>query len=284
MTRIVAVHGVGNYAPGHQPEAVSTARAGTWARHLASGLNLPAEEVDLKFAYYAHHLRQAQPTMQGPGDELGRLAIIDPEAAELVEKWLETLGLPQVTTQGRLAIPLRHAVEFVAKRFSLDGRLTQIFVARFFRELATYLRDPQSQERHAAREEVAASIKTHQPGVVIAHSLGTVVAYEALHAHPELQVDLLVTMGSPLALPHAVFQRLEPRPENDTGCLPPGVKRWVNIADRGDPVAIPRPLKKYFPGIDVDLEESIGLFDFHRASNYLQSSAVAAAMAPHVKQ
>ena len=35
----------------------------------------------------------------------------------------------------------------------------------------------------------------------MAHFLGTVVAYEALHAHPDLHVHLLVTLGSPLALP-----------------------------------------------------------------------------------
>ena len=33
------------------------------------------------------------------------------------------------------------------------------------------------------------------------HLLGTVVACEALHAHPDLHVYLLVTPGSPLALP-----------------------------------------------------------------------------------
>ena len=38
----------------------------------------------------------------------------------------------------------------------------------------------------------------------MAHFLGTVVAYEALHAHPDLHVYLLVTPGSPLALPGAI--------------------------------------------------------------------------------
>ena len=37
----------------------------------------------------------------------------------------------------------------------------------------------------------------------MAHFMGTVVAYEALHAHPDLHVYLLVTPGSPLALPGA---------------------------------------------------------------------------------
>jgi hypothetical protein len=36
-----------------------------------------------------------------------------------------------------------------------------------------------------------------QARIVIAHSLRTAAAYEALHAHPELQVDLLVTVGPP---------------------------------------------------------------------------------------
>jgi hypothetical protein len=35
----------------------------------------------------------------------------------------------------------------------------------------------------------------------MAHFLGTVVASEALHAHPDLHVYLLVILGSPLALP-----------------------------------------------------------------------------------
>ena len=37
----------------------------------------------------------------------------------------------------------------------------------------------------------------------MAHFPGTVVAHEALHARPDLHVHLLVTLGSPLALPGA---------------------------------------------------------------------------------
>ena len=35
----------------------------------------------------------------------------------------------------------------------------------------------------------------------MAHFPGTVAAYEALHARPDLHVYLLVTLGAPLALP-----------------------------------------------------------------------------------
>jgi pimeloyl-ACP methyl ester carboxylesterase len=116
--------------------------------------------------------------------------------------------------------------------------------------------------------------------VVIAHSLGTVVAYEALHAHPQLDVDLLVTLGSPLALPGAVFPRLQPPPAGGTGLRPANVGRWVNISDYGDPIAILRLLKTYFPGVDLDLTESVGLFDFHRAARYLSCASLAATLQP----
>jgi len=119
---------------------------------------------------------------------------------------------------------------------------------------------------------------------VIAHSLGAVVAYEALHAHPELQVDLLVTLGSPLALPGAVFDRLHPRPCSGIGRRPANVRNWVNISDYGDPIAILRPFTTYFPSVDLDLTESVGLFDFHRAARYLACASLAATLQPLLKR
>ncbi len=59
--------------------------------------------------------------------------------------------------------------------------------------------------------------------------------------------DLLVTLGSPLALPGAVFGRLQPRPALAVGLRPANVRRWVNISDNGDPIAIFRPLQNLLP-------------------------------------
>ncbi|MFE7812345.1 hypothetical protein ACFU5P_10295 [Streptomyces sp. NPDC057433] len=279
MSLIVGVHGVGNHVRGRAPEDVAAQRAGVWARNLAAGLGRPLAESEVAFAYYGHHLSRGLPVAQGPDD--GALEHLTPHEAALAAHWLEALDLPRATAQGRLAMPLRHAVEMVAKRFSLDGRLTRAFVALCFREVAAYLSAPDAPARLAAREEVAAVIAERRPRVVIAHSLGTVVTYEALHAHPELTVDLLITLGSPLALPHGVFHRLRPAPA-ERGVRPAGVARWVNVSDHGDPVAVLRPLASYFDGVDLDLEESVRLFDFHRAAGYLRSPAVAAALEPHL--
>ncbi|MPY63374.1 hypothetical protein [Streptomyces spongiae] len=154
---------------------------------------------------------------------------------------------PPATAQGRLAVPLRQLVSAISERLSLDGRLTRAFIATFFRDVTRYLGGPDDAARTAAREEVAGVISSTGAHVVIAHSLGSVVAYEALHAHPELDVDLFLTLGSPLALRHGVFDRLSPAPFTGTGERPPGVRRWVNLSDHGDIVAVPRPLKQRFP-------------------------------------
>ncbi|TWV53555.1 hypothetical protein FRZ03_09705 [Streptomyces misionensis] len=280
MSHIVAVHGVGNHTPGYSPEKIAADRGAVWAGQLAAGLGAEPAAVDLTFAYYAHQLRTGTPTAQGGADSA--LDHLGPDETRAIAQWVDALALPQATAQGRLAVPLRAAVDLVARRFSLDGRLTRLFVATFFREVTTYLSGPDAPVRTAAREQVASVIRAHRPSVVIAHSLGTVVTYEALHAHPDLQIDLLLTLGSPLALPHAVFHQLQPTPRDSQGIRPPGVGRWVNIADHGDPIAVLRPLKAYFPGIDLDLTESTGLFRLHGAAGYLGSAATAAAVAPYL--
>ncbi|MEU3752746.1 hypothetical protein AB0H17_08240 [Streptomyces olivoreticuli] len=257
------------------------------AEELATGLGVDPRQVPLTYAYYAHHLRRNRPVSQGT-DDLEQLEHEHPEAAYAIARWAEFLDeslkleLPSVTAQGRLAVPLRQLVSLVAERLSFDGRLTRAFVALFFREVGLYLRHHEDPARIAAREEVAAAIAAADARVVIAHSLGSVVTYEALHAHPELDIDLLLTLGSPLTLPHSVFDRLSPAPENGTGQRPAGVRQWVNLCDHGDIVAIPRPLKQRFPTLDLDLTDSIAPFDFHSAAPYLRSAAVAATVRPYL--
>lgn len=286
MTAIVAVHGVGHFLSTVPPEEIVTARSAVWAKDLATGLGTTAEYLPVTYSYYAHHLHRGRPVAQGT-DDLDALVCEHPDLTEGITHWAESLDEsldlklpPPATAQGRLAVPLRQLVAMISESLSLDGRLTHAFIAAFFRDVTRYLGDENGSTRAAAREEVASTIASTGARVVIAHSLGSVVAYEALHAHPELEVDLLLTLGSPLALRHGVFDRLSPAPVDGTGQRPPGVRRWVNLSDHGDIVAIPRPFKQRFPSVDLDLTDSIAPFDFHRASPYLRSAAVAATLAP----
>jgi hypothetical protein len=279
---IVGVHGVGHYDRHRAIDAVRAAYGADWAAHLATGLGVPADRLDVGFAYYAPQLHSGPTAHGGDPEELE-----DPLARELMQEWLDALAAPAAVTQGALTLPLRYAASWVAEKFSLDGQMTQLFIRVFFREVATYLRGDDDPVRLAAREEVANQIARYRPRIVIAHSLGTVVTYEALHAHPQLKVELLLTLGSPLALPRAVFDRLLPRPANGPagrhGARPEAIERWVNLADPGDPVAIPPHLARAFNGIALDLTDTVHAgFGFHNAKNYLSCAATAATLGPYL--
>ena len=86
------------------------------------------------------------------------------------------------------------------------------------------------------RAAVAAAIGPG-PAVVVAHSLGTVVGFEALHEPGGARVPLFVTLGSPLAMRAVVWPRVRPRPP----ATPERVGRWLNFWDRDD-IIVPRPI------------------------------------------
>jgi hypothetical protein len=285
--RIVAVHGVGNsFGAGisdTRREELRALKAAVWAGQLCGGLGAPADRIELDFAYYADKLVTG-PAAQGEQD--GEF-LDDPLAQEMLAAWAQELGVPGEVSQGHATVPLRALSSWVARRFDLAEGPLRVFLRILFREVATYLRADDAPERSAAREEVAARIARCRPQVVIAHSLGSVVAYEALHAHPELQPDLFLTLGSPLALPLVVFERLHPAPRPTTpapqGARLPGRTRWVNIADPGDPVAVPPHLARHFDGVALDHTAVISpLFHFHHATNYLRSATTAATLAPYL--
>ncbi|MFJ9422471.1 serine peptidase [Streptomyces sp. NPDC101249] len=284
--RITAVHGVGGSfgfgIPDAQREDLRALKAAVWARQLCGGLGVPPERIDLDFAYYADRL--ANQPAQGGDDGL----LDDPLAQEMLSSWAMQLGVPSEISQGHATVPLRALTTWVSRRYDLAEGPLRVFITMFFREVIAYLRAPDAPKRISAREEVAARIAQHRPRVVIAHSLGSVVAYEALQAHPELRPDLFLSLGSPLALPRVVFERLVPAPSRAEGASArgaalPGGTRWVNIADVGDPVAVPPSLSHYFNGIALDHSTTVGaLYRFHHAENYLHSAVTAATLAPYL--
>jgi pimeloyl-ACP methyl ester carboxylesterase len=117
------------------------------------------------------------------------------------------------------------------------------------RQLTRYFAEPEL--RTAARERVC-RVVGDDTRVVVGHSLGSVVAYEAICAHPEWRVHTFVTLGSPLGIRNLVFENLDPRPASaseratDVGAWPGSVTCWVNISDEGDVVALVKDLRPAF--------------------------------------
>ena len=281
MTTVVGVHGIGNYHhyadAGNSAESASAALSGEWAAALRRGLAarpVPAPAPRLRVAYYAHLLHRG--TAQGPDD----VRFLDDTEQDLLIALVDKHA-PAAIAQGRRTLRARAAADWITRR--LGDRALGLALT-FVREANAYLHS--DTRRQQARCAVAEAIARDRPRVVIAHSLGTVIAYETLWEHPELPVDLLLTLGSPLAMPGVIFELLHPAPVSGRGRRPPAVAAWANLADVGDIVAIPRTgLAPHFDGVTQDAPEIvIGERDFHSVSGYLAAAETAAALEPYLQR
>jgi len=107
-------------------------------------------------------------------------------------------------------------------------------------QVGRYLDD--SDRRRMIRERVRPVLLTAQrPLVVIAHSLGSAVALDAL-AEPRVHVDLLITAGSPLGheAVHDELSIAEDFPYDRVG-------GWINLVHVLDPIPLGRGLHPRFP-------------------------------------
>ncbi|MCB5183035.1 esterase/lipase family protein [Streptomyces antimicrobicus] len=95
----------------------------------------------------------------------------------------------------------------------------------------------------AMRETVRAQLAAAGGGplVVVGHSLGTIIAYEVLREERRRDVDLFVTVGSPLGITE--IQDLLVRPPAVPAC----VKAWCNASDLRDLVALDHWLRAEYP-------------------------------------
>lgn len=282
MSVVLAVHGVWNHRRRETPEQAAASLARSWQASLATGMrraNRTEPVPPVAVAYYADLLRR--PGRQGTDDDLDDLT---PDEAQFARDWLRHVGLPDGVAAGWSTIEVRQAVETLARARGLGAPATRWFVAGLFREVHAYLRTPENPARAAVRERVASAIAATDARIIVAHSLGSVVAYETLWAQPHFHIDMLVTLGSPLALPHAVFPKLDPAPRAGRGARPPGVRRWVNLADPGDIVAVPKGgISAAFDGVDIDEHTLISAFDFHKAANYLSHKRLAEILADRIE-
>ncbi len=119
--------------------------------------------------------------------------------------------------------------------------------------------------------------------VVVAHSLGSVVVYNALLHHADRAnwtVPLLITVGSPLAISaikEAIRNLGAPREQR----VPPNVREWFNAMDDRDVVALYPLDSEHFPLISdrpaivnkVDVDNNTD--NRHGISGYLGDQEVA---------
>ncbi|MEV5895419.1 trypsin-like serine peptidase [Nonomuraea fuscirosea] len=244
-----AKHLVFLHGRGHEecnPEEVRR----NWAAGLNCGLTraglatiVPA---DACFPFYGRRLVDAMRPLEAL-HRSPRVAVGDPvEAAapaagstrrlyeQLIVEAAARAGLPpaRATSLEGLSDAVHKGLSWLADTTDLD-RLT---IAAVFGDVAAYLDD--RRVREAVLDCVLQDMPRSGHLVLVSHSLGTVVAMDLLtRLDPAVEVDLLVTAGSPLGL-DSVFERLI----SGGPYRPDRVARWFNAWCPIDPVAIGCPL------------------------------------------
>lgn len=181
------------------------------------------------------------------------------------------------------------------ERVPLPWALKKIFLKAYLRDVHHYLFDvefgPPGRpavfiQKAIRRRLVSALAAPHvsTPHVVVAHSMGTVIAYDCLKRVAECPpIDGLITLGSPLGIDE-IQDRLRPEHTRHDG-FPRATLAgaWVNVTDRLDPVCA------FDPDIRNDFQAHgapiIGHVDVvnegawrHSLTKYLRRPAVRAAL------
>jgi hypothetical protein len=156
--------------------------------------------------------------------------------------------------------------------------VTERMLVWWLKQMAAYFSDPAI--RAAVQTRFAEAVD-RDVRVVVAHSFGSIVAYEALCAHPYWPVTDLVTLGSPLGAPHIVLDRLVPPPARCDGRLvgawPGAVHRWTNITDDADFLAVQPRLRLVYGERVVDIAIANGI-NAHQIERYLTAAETGSAI------
>ncbi|MER5938431.1 antibiotic ABC transporter ATP-binding protein [Streptomyces sp. NPDC001928] len=288
MARVVVVHGIGQEFLGPELMGRDVEPALRDGVRLAGGPRLEPQEVACAFYGNLYFEEGTRSLDIPPWDETD---VDEGLEVELLEAWWEQGARVDPEVLGPDAAGSRGPVGFGASRLLLSERvraaLDALSGSSFFakvsdrllifalKQVRRYMTEPDL--RHRVQARIAEEI-TEETRVLVAHSLGSVVAYEALCAHPEWPVTDFITLGSPLGMRSVVFDRLQPEPSDGVGSWPSGVERWTNIADRGDIVALAHRLAPRFGDRVQDFSVSNGV-RMHDLLRYLTASRTGSAVA-----
>lgn len=125
------------------------------------------------------------------------------------------------------------------------ARVAQRMFVGSLKQVTSFLTDSSIKQEVLARLHADISEDTR---LLIGHSLGSIVAYEYLCLYQPSNVELLVTLGSPLGIPNVIFDKLTPSPIAGSGVWPGSMAAWVNVSDPDDIVALRKDLAALFPG------------------------------------
>lgn len=235
--RLILVHG--RDQQGKEQEALQK----VWTEALDVGLDAAGltgvDKHEVVFPYYADDLMAMVNEIRSVSAPSVTVKGSEPQDADLdsvqIALLQEMLGRDAVA-----AIEHEQALHKGMQNTALVRALARIadqsvfgpdFLSKVTEDVSIYLQN----EIVATRvNDLVASAIGRQPCVVVAHSLGSIVAYRVLrNLGSKAQVRRLITVGSPLGL-HTVRKLLAPPART----FPAGVGSWFNAFDPADIVAL----------------------------------------------
>jgi hypothetical protein len=237
----------------------------------AKGMRWPKPSIDL--AYYGDVFLANTDSKGEPQDpeamdddlvaflEEVRDEVVDPSQPLNVED--PAKGLKE------LPKPLSQLAASLERRFGVACKLL------FFGDLVQVRRFQRDDDLAEAVLERVREMLPQNPRVLVGHSLGSIVAYEALCRIPGHGITTLITLGSPLGL-RSIREGMSKQARDRIPSFPPGVLGWVNIYDPSDAVCLAGGLAAYWPKVEdkiVDNEK-----DPHEVLRYLGKKATGRAI------
>ncbi|GIG59270.1 hypothetical protein Lfu02_36420 [Longispora fulva] len=279
MSVLVGVHGIAKQQLGrHQ-------LIDPWQRALADGIERATGRrhglPPLDMAFYGDVFLTPSGSGKSGVDPDERLLddLSDDEVSELMAAAAEVVPVEQDVDDAKAytkaPLALQPALRALDQRF---GPLTGRLYFGELRQVRRYLYDKDIKARVDAAMAAAVGPTCR---IIVAHSLGSVVAWEYVRQNPDHPLDLLLTCGSPLGL-RMVRSRL-PEFDGEAGERPSHVSRWVNLRDPHDPVACAGDLRHWWSGVGEVSVNNQG--DAHSALRYLskrEAGEVVVAAAPQL--
>jgi Lecithin:cholesterol acyltransferase len=279
---VIGVHGLSRKPERdqHQGDWIKAIREGL-TRNF--GLDVPAARLAFDLVYWAGWLGR-EPYRPGEDTEPYVAAAGNGPLPQYRQRWSDAVlreGLDQIGDPLDWAVSAR-SVDWVRRHTGVDDIGLAFLQVRLV-DLGTYYGNPE--KRALLRQQLADTLVRHDGKriMLVAHSMGSIVAYDVLRdlgrTHPETTISHFVTMGSPLGMPY-VLDRI--RRENASVRTPSIVRRWSNLADRHDPVAIDVHLADEFEPNDrrVAVEDALilntyvspaGKRNHHKIYGYLRA-------------
>ncbi|WP_406128492.1 hypothetical protein [Streptomyces sp. NBC_00989] len=280
MARVVCIHGIGQQHTGERE------LHGSWHPALCDGLiraeaRFTPDASDVQCVFYGDLFRPPGRTLSFDDPPLDASDVADGFETELLLAWWreaartdETVLPPDARTLARTPHAVQRALNSLSRSRFFAGIALRGLVLDL-RQVRAYLCD---QALRAAVQQRVADAVTDRTRIVVGHSLGSVVAYEALCAHPEWPVRSLLTLGSPLGIRNLVFDRLHKGVDGTSGAWPGAVEQWTNLADEGDVVALVKDLRPLF-GERVRCQVVHNGARAHDATRYLNTAEAGRAVA-----